>query len=66
MTPRWMTIFYSALLAGASVQAHAAGRADVVRDLAGRVGPIIGSASACRLVSLSNTARLLMLIARFG
>ncbi|MGA2998202.1 ABC transporter substrate-binding protein [Bradyrhizobium sp.] len=47
MTPRWMTIFYSALLAGASVQAHAAGRADVVRDLAGRVGPIIGSASAC-------------------
>jgi branched-chain amino acid transport system substrate-binding protein len=47
MTSRWMTIFYSVLLAGASVQAQAAGRADVVRDLAGRVGPIIGSASAC-------------------
>jgi branched-chain amino acid transport system substrate-binding protein len=48
MTPRWMTIFYSALLVGASVQALAAGRTDVVRDLAGRVGPIIGSASACQ------------------
>ena len=47
MTPRWMTIFYSALLVGASAQALAAGRADVVRDLAGRIGPIIGSASAC-------------------
>jgi branched-chain amino acid transport system substrate-binding protein len=47
MTSRWMTVFYSVLLAGASVQVHAAGRADVVRDLAGRVGPIIGSASAC-------------------
>src|ERR1700684_2496217 len=47
MTSRWMTIFFSVLLAGASVQVHAAGRADVVRDLAGRVGPIIGSGSAC-------------------
>jgi branched-chain amino acid transport system substrate-binding protein len=47
MTSRWMTIFYSALLVGASAQAHAAGKADIVRDLAGRVGPIIGSASAC-------------------
>ena len=46
MTPRWMTILYSVLLIGASADAHA-GRLDSVRDLAGRVGPIIGSASAC-------------------
>ena len=45
MTRRWMTILFSALLAGA---AGAAGdKTDVVRDLAGRVGPIVGSALAC-------------------
>ena len=47
MTPRWMAILYSVLLIGVSAEAHAA-RLDSVRDLAGRVGPIIGSASACR------------------
>ena len=47
MTPRWTIILYSALLIGVSAEAHAA-RLDSVRDLAGRVGPIIGSASACR------------------
>ena len=47
MTPRWMAILFSVLLIGVSAEAHAA-KLDSVRDLAGRVGPIIGSASACR------------------
>src|SRR3954451_22117716 len=46
MTFRWM-IVCSTLLA--SVASSAAGdKTDVVRDLAGRVGPIVGSALACR------------------
>ena len=43
---RWMMVASGALLAGAG--GAAAGDKDVVRDLAGRVGPIIGSALACR------------------
>src|SRR6202035_5471792 len=47
MNPRWMTILFGALLA--SVAGAAPGdNMNVVRDLAGRVGPIIGSALACR------------------
>ena len=48
MSARLMTIFAYVLFVGAAAQAQAAGRADVVRDLAGRVGPIIGAASACQ------------------
>src|SRR5579863_3896645 len=49
MFARLMTIFFSCiLLVGASAEAQAAGKADVVRDLVARVGPIIGSASACQ------------------
>ena len=47
MTPRWMTVLFGALLAGVT-GAAAGDKTDVVRDLAGRVGPIIGSALACR------------------
>src|SRR6202163_5040323 len=47
MTLRWMTVVFGALLAGAG-GAAAGDKTDVVRDLAGRVGPIVGSASACR------------------
>src|SRR3979411_1875481 len=47
MTLRWMTVVCGALLAGAA-GAAAGDKTDVVRDLAGRVGPIVGSASACR------------------
>src|SRR4030081_2441234 len=47
MTLRWMTVVFGALLAGAG-GAAAGDKTDVVRDLAGRVGPIIGSALACR------------------
>jgi len=43
MTPRWMIVLLSALLAGVT-GASAGDKTDVVRDLAGRVGPIIGSA----------------------
>src|SRR6266850_1986921 len=46
MTLRWMMVVSGALLAGAGDAA--AGDKDVVRNLAGRVGPIIGSALACR------------------
>ena len=46
MNLRWMVVVSGALLAGVG---HApAGDKDVVRNLAGRVGPIIGSALACR------------------
>src|SRR5882672_8000528 len=52
MTTRW-TVFLlsglllSSLLAGAT-GASASDKTDVVRDLAGRVGPVIGSALACQ------------------
>src|SRR5712664_589346 len=47
MTARLTILLFSALLAG-TAGAAAGDKNDVVRDLAGRVGPIIGSASACR------------------
>jgi branched-chain amino acid transport system substrate-binding protein len=46
MTLRW-TIVVGTLLASAASSA-AGDKTDVVRDLAGRVGPIVGSALACR------------------
>ena len=42
-----MIVLFSALLAGVT-GAAAGDKTDVVRDLAGRVRPIIGSALACR------------------
>ena len=48
---RWTAALFGALLAGTAAQragSSQAGNADVVRDLAGRVGPIVGSALACR------------------
>src|SRR5882724_3409874 len=47
MTFRWIVFALSAALAGACGTARA-DNMDIVRDLAGRVGPIVGSASACR------------------
>jgi ABC-type branched-subunit amino acid transport system substrate-binding protein len=47
MIPRWMTILFGVLLASAAGAAPG-DKTDVVRDLAGRVGPIVGSALACR------------------
>ena len=47
MTFRWIVFAFSAVLASASGAARA-DNIDIVRDLAGRVGPIVGSASACR------------------
>jgi ABC-type branched-subunit amino acid transport system substrate-binding protein len=47
MTARLILFLFCALLAGTASTA-AGDKADVVRDLAGRVGPIIGSASVCR------------------
>src|SRR5580700_523222 len=44
--PRWVAAFFGALLA-CTAGASAGDNANIVRDLAGRVGPIIGSASAC-------------------
>src|SRR5258705_5984612 len=46
-TARLTLFLFSSLLAG-TAGAAAGDKTDVVRDLAGRVGPIIGSASACR------------------
>ncbi len=47
MTARLTILLFSALLAG-TAGAAAGDKTDVVRGLAGRVGPIIGSALACR------------------
>src|ERR1700724_1884573 len=44
---RWTILLVSALLAGAA-QAAPGDKKEVVRDLAGRVGPMVGSALACR------------------
>jgi branched-chain amino acid transport system substrate-binding protein len=46
MTLRWTTILFGVLLAS-TAGAAPGNKTDVVRDLAGRVGPIIGSALAC-------------------
>src|SRR5260370_1510157 len=47
MTTRLTIFLFSAVLAGTAGSA-AGDKTDVVRDLAGRVGPIVGSALACR------------------
>jgi branched-chain amino acid transport system substrate-binding protein len=51
MTPRWMVFaFTTALLTGTAIAAPG-DNMDIVRDLAGRVGPIVGSALACREIA---------------
>src|SRR4030088_3636381 len=47
MSLRWMMVVSGALLAGTG-SVSAGDKTYVVRDLAGRVGPVIGSALACR------------------
>jgi ABC-type branched-subunit amino acid transport system substrate-binding protein len=47
MAPRWMTILFGVVLASAA-SAAPGDRREIVRDLAGRVGPIVGSALACQ------------------
>jgi branched-chain amino acid transport system substrate-binding protein len=47
MTLRWMMVLSGALLVGTG-SVSAGDKTYIVRDLAGRVGPIIGSALACR------------------
>jgi ABC-type branched-subunit amino acid transport system substrate-binding protein len=46
MTHRWIAVLFSVLLAS-TADAAPGGNTDVVRDLAGRVGPVVGSALAC-------------------
>src|SRR5258708_16699265 len=46
MTPRWIAVLLGASLASAAGTAYGS-NTDVVRDLAARVGPIVGSAVAC-------------------
>jgi ABC-type branched-subunit amino acid transport system substrate-binding protein len=47
MAPRWITILFGVVLASAASAAPGDKR-EIVRDLAGRVGPIVGSALACQ------------------
>jgi branched-chain amino acid transport system substrate-binding protein len=47
VNPRWSIVLFYALLAGAA-NAAPGDKTDIVRDLAGRIGPIIGSALSCR------------------
>src|SRR2546427_8194466 len=48
MTSHRITLLVGAMLFGIAGSAQAAGDITIVRDLAGRVGPVIGSAQACR------------------
>jgi branched-chain amino acid transport system substrate-binding protein len=48
MTPHRIALLSIALLFTVAGGARAAGDIDIVRDLAGRVGPVVGSAQACR------------------
>jgi branched-chain amino acid transport system substrate-binding protein len=48
MTSLRVTLLVGAMLFGIAGSAQAAGDITIVRDLAGRVGPVIGSAQACR------------------
>ena len=48
MTSHRITLLVGAMLFGIAGSAHAAGDITIVRDLASRVGPVIGSAQACR------------------
>ncbi len=48
MTSRRLTLLVGAMLCGLAGSAQAAADITIVRDLAGRVGPVIGSAQACR------------------
>jgi ABC-type branched-subunit amino acid transport system substrate-binding protein len=50
MSARWIMMVSGALLAGLA-GAAASESSDIVRDLAGRVGPVVGSALACRDIS---------------
>jgi ABC-type branched-subunit amino acid transport system substrate-binding protein len=47
MLPRWIIFIIAALFAGAAGAAPG-DKIDVVRDLASRVGPVVGAALACR------------------
>jgi len=46
VNPRWTILLFGAVLANAAVAAPG-DKTNLVRDLAGRVGPVIGSALAC-------------------
>ena len=48
MTSHRITLLVGAVLFGIAGSAQAAGDITIVRDLASRVGPVIGSAQACR------------------
>jgi ABC-type branched-subunit amino acid transport system substrate-binding protein len=50
MTPRWIVFAFATLFTGAA-SAAPGDNMDIVRDLAGRVGPIVGSALACREIA---------------
>ena len=58
MTSPRIALLAATLLVGMAGSARAAGELDIVRDLASRVGPVIGSAQACRdIARLSLPAR---------
>jgi branched-chain amino acid transport system substrate-binding protein len=61
MSNRWMALPIAALLTGAAAAAPGDNKG-VVRELAGRVGPIIGSASVCRDIA---PARVQIIVDKF-
>ena len=54
MPTRWAIVLCGVLLAGPAVAAAPGDNVGVVRDLAGRVGPILGSALACQDIAQSR------------
>ena len=61
MNPRWTILLFSAVLANAA-EAAPGDKTNLVRDLAGRVGPVIGSALACPDIA---RARIQLIVDKF-
>ena len=63
MNSRWIILMLGTVLAGAA-QAAPGDKTDLVRDLAARVGPIIGSAFACQSIERPRVQTIADSIAR--
>ena len=61
MNPRWTILLFGAVLANAAAAAPG-DKTNLVRELAGRVGPVIGSALACPDIA---RARIQLIVDKF-
>src|SRR5947208_5319598 len=59
MTSHRIALLVGAMLFGIAGSAQAAGDITIVRDLASRVGPVIGSAQACRDIARTRSQTII-------